>query len=205
MDELGVHEHRPDRRPELLVEEVLERERAATLGLVPRVEGRLRKCALEGLDDARRVVDRTTVEGEHRDRRLPRHSQDLGEVEPGQERPAHVRDPLEVESAAGGAGVGAEVKHGRGPSPVRPRSPGLARAYLYATAALAVGVRGITRVSRNPTCVHQAAKSAPVKSKASPNSINMLSDIMSPKAFSRRASSMRCSIATKAPPAGSAS
>ena len=101
MDELGVHEHRPDRRPELLVEEVLERERAATPGLVPRVEGRLRKCALEGLDDARRVVDRTTVEGEHRDGRLPRHSQDLGEVKPGQERPAHVRDPLEVERPAG--------------------------------------------------------------------------------------------------------
>src|SRR6266704_2640677 len=79
------------------------------------------------------------------------------------------------------------------------------RRYLYATAALAVDVSGITRVSRNPTCLHHTAKSAPVKSKASPNSISMLSDIMSPKAFSRRASSIRCSIATNAPPAGSAS
>src|SRR6059036_1635880 len=97
MDELGVHEHRPDRRPELLVEEVLELERAAARGLVARVEGRLRIRALEGRDDTRRVVDRTTVEDEHWDGRLPGHSPDLPEVEPGQERPAHVRHALEVE------------------------------------------------------------------------------------------------------------
>jgi hypothetical protein len=37
---------------------------------------------------------------------------------------------------------------------------------------------------------HQPVKSAPVKSKASPKSISMFSDISRPKAFSRRESSM---------------
>jgi hypothetical protein len=60
---------------------------------------------------------------------------------------------------------------------------------LYATAALEGPASGITSVRSNPTSLHQRVKSAPVKSNATPNSISMLSDIISPKAFSRRASS----------------
>jgi len=44
-----------------------------------------------------------------------------------------------------------------------------------------------------------------VKSNASPNSMSMLSDISKPNAFCRLSSSMMFSIATNAPPGGSAS
>src|SRR5262245_54967152 len=52
--------------------------------------------------------------------------------------------------------------------------------YLYAIAALAGPARWITSHLRNPASLHHREKSAPVKSKASPNSISMLSDIISP-------------------------
>ena len=45
------------------------------------------------------------------------------------------------------------------------------RAYLYATQALAGPARWINPVRVKPASVHQRVKSAPVKSKASPNSI----------------------------------
>ena len=65
------------------------------------------------------------------------------------------------------------------------------------------GRRGAaTSTSRKPASLHQPRKSAPVKSKASPNSISMLSDIIRPKTFSRRASSIRFSTAMNAPPGG---
>ncbi len=57
--------------------------------------------------------------------------------------------------------------------------------YLYATAALAGPLSGITSVAKKTNLPTPAAEVAPVKSKASPNSISMLSDISSPKTFSR--------------------
>src|SRR5206468_2011839 len=56
------HDRRADRVTDLLVEEVLERERPPARRLVARVEGRLGLEALERLDDARRVRDRLPVE-----------------------------------------------------------------------------------------------------------------------------------------------
>src|SRR5262249_55183349 len=78
-------------------------------------------------------------------------------------------------------------------------------AYLYATAALDAPTRGTPAQRRRPASEHQPWKSAPVKSNASPNSISMLSEKSRPKRFSRRWSSIRCSTAMNAPPAGSAS
>src|SRR5689334_5932456 len=77
--------------------------------------------------------------------------------------------------------------------------------YLYATPALAGPPKGITSVLLNPTSRHHLKKSAAVKSNASPNSINILSDIINPNAFSRLASSIKFSITTNAPPGGKAS
>lgn len=55
--------------------------------------------------------------------------------------------------------------------------------HLKATAALDPLARGITSNDRNPAAVHHARKSAPEKSNASPNSMSMFSDIISPKVF----------------------
>src|SRR5439155_1461760 len=57
-----VEERAPHVRAELLVEEVLEGERPAALGVVGRIERRLGSQTLEALDDARRVVDRLAVD-----------------------------------------------------------------------------------------------------------------------------------------------
>src|SRR5439155_4896159 len=95
-----VEERAPHVRAELLVEEVLERERPAARGVVGRIERRLGSQALEALDDARRVVDRLAVEHEDGDRLLPRHPQHARNVEAGQERAAYVGDALPVERPA---------------------------------------------------------------------------------------------------------
>jgi hypothetical protein len=63
----------------------------------------------------------------------------------------------------------------------------------------------MTSIVRNPASRHQPKKSAAVKSNASPNSISMFSDIISPNAFSRRALSIRFSTTMNAPPGGRAS
>jgi hypothetical protein len=60
-------------------------------------------------------------------------------------------------------------------------------------------------MSPKPASPHQPAKSRPVKSKASPKASNIVSDIVSPNTFARRASSMRCSTTMNAPPSGRAS
>src|SRR3954470_7245597 len=56
--------------------------------------------------------------------------------------------------------------------------------------ALVGPASGRISTSLKPASLHHAAKSAPVKSNASPNSISMLSDMRRPNAFSRRASSV---------------
>jgi hypothetical protein len=66
--------------------------------------------------------------------------------------------------------------------------------YLYAIPALVGPASGTTSTSLKPASLHHEAKSAPVKSNASPNSISMLSDMRRPNAFSRRASSMKFSM-----------
>ncbi|MPZ53735.1 MAG: hypothetical protein GEU79_13560 [Acidimicrobiia bacterium] len=68
------------------------------------------------------------------------------------------------------------------------------RRYLYAIPALVGPASGTTSTSLKPTSLHHEAKSAPVKSNASPNSIITLSDMRRPNAFSRRASSMMFSM-----------
>src|SRR5262249_55414626 len=95
-----IEQRAPHVRAELLVEELLERERPAALRRVGRVERRLRPQALEALDDARRVVDRLAVEHQDGQRLLPRHPEHARDVEAGQERAAHVRDALPVERPA---------------------------------------------------------------------------------------------------------
>ena len=72
------HDRRADRVTDLLVEEVLERERPAACRLVARVEGRLGLEALERLDDARRVGDRLPVEEQDGQLRLPGRPQRRG-------------------------------------------------------------------------------------------------------------------------------
>src|SRR5262245_24985948 len=95
-----IEQRAPHVRAELLVEELLERERPAALRRVGRVERRLRPQALEALDDARRVVDRLAVEHQDEQRLLPRHPEHARDVEAGQERAAHVSDALPVERPA---------------------------------------------------------------------------------------------------------
>jgi hypothetical protein len=57
---------------------------------------------------------------------------------------------------------------------------------LYATPSLAGPANGITSVLLKPASRHQPKKSAAVKSKASPNSIDIFSDISSPSVFASR-------------------
>src|SRR5690349_3253911 len=90
------------------------------------------------------------------------------------------------------------------PDQVRHDEKGMSQLYFQAIAALAAPASGRISQRLKPASRHQDVKSAPVKSKASPNSISMFSDIIRPNAFSRRASSMMFSIATKAPPSGRA-
>src|SRR6266540_2736597 len=104
--------------------------------------------------------------------------------------------------------IGLPIRHGVGRCDGLPNgqaNPTKSLAHLYATAALAGPRSGITSVRRKPIFRHHPSKSRPVKSNASPNSISILSDIMRPKALLRRSSSIRFSIAAKAPPLGRAS
>lgn len=64
------------------------------------------------------------------------------------------------------------------------------RGYMWATAALAGPASGMISQRLNPASLRQSANCAPVKSKASPSSIGMSSDIRRPRAFCLRPSSM---------------
>ena len=90
-------------RAQLLVEEVLQLERAAALLGVGRVERRLGVALLERGDDRGRVADRAAVHLQHREGRCcsPRVSQKRDrDVHPRQRRAADVRDPLVVQRPA---------------------------------------------------------------------------------------------------------
>src|SRR5262249_42702669 len=91
---------RASQRSELGVEVLLELERSPALLRVARVERRLRSERLECLDDPRRVRDLASVDDENRHGLLAAQPQHRREVEPGQERPADVRDALPVERPA---------------------------------------------------------------------------------------------------------
>ena len=88
--------------PQLLVEEVLELQRARPLGGVGRVQRGLRRVLLERGDDGGGVADRAAVELEHRQPALlaARLVHRAGAVEPRHRRAQLVRNPLVVQRPA---------------------------------------------------------------------------------------------------------
>ena len=88
-------------RSQLLVEELLEFERATPLRRIVRVEPRVRPAHLDRGDDSGRIADRATVEGQHRCRRgIPGQALGLHHVGPGKQRTADVGDVLVVKRPA---------------------------------------------------------------------------------------------------------
>lgn len=93
--------HEADVRSQLLVEELLERERTLPLRRIVRIERSLRPALLDRGDDSRRIADRPPVEGEHgRRRRIAGQTLGLQDVEPRKQRAADVGDPLVVQRPA---------------------------------------------------------------------------------------------------------
>src|SRR5262245_17496982 len=92
-------ESRAQRRPERLVEIVLQRERALPRRAVTRIKRRLGVMLLERGDDARRIRDGSPVEPQNRQLALAGRAPDLDQVV-GAEHTAPVRDALVVERPA---------------------------------------------------------------------------------------------------------
>ena len=196
------HQGRDEVRPPAVE---LQGDRAA-----PREARDMRRAELELLDqrgEAVRVAGQVEVRGDvgrlARAGLVPRHDREL------------VGQALELRLPEAPVRRGAMHEHERRPltgAPVGDVEPVPLEGRAHGSSSALVGDGGARRAgerhdlaSLKPTSRHQPAKSAPVKSKASPNSISMLSDIISPNAFSRRASSMRFSMTMNAPPSGSAS
>jgi hypothetical protein len=95
-----VERRAADVRPELLVEELLELQRAAPLVRIRRVERRRRELLLEGRDDRGRVAYRPAVELDHGEGDLPAlgEPQSDGHVPARQSGAPPVFDALEAQA-----------------------------------------------------------------------------------------------------------